>query len=188
MSSSVGTFRLEPLGPQHNEPDFAAWTSSAGHIHSTPGWVGHDWPDLSMTLQDNMGDLVRHARDFEERQGFTYTVEEAGSGETIGCVYIYPPKAAAEGDARVKSWVRADRASLDPVLYRAVRDWLVSGLAVQQLPVRRALTGAAPGAAPASAAGRGYRCLALGGSTPGPETSSCCWTTGPVSLIGWPGC
>lgn len=120
-----GTFRLEPLGPQHNEPDFAAWTSSAGHIHSTPGWVGHDWPDLSMTLQDNMGDLVRHARDFEERQGFTYTVEEAGSGETIGCVYIYPPKAAAEGDARVKSWVRADRAGLDPVLYRAVRDWLV---------------------------------------------------------------
>jgi hypothetical protein len=120
------TFRLEPLGPQHNEPDFAAWTSSAGHIRSTPGWAGHDWPDLSMTLQDNMGDLVRHARDFEERSGFTYTVEETGTGETIGCVYIYPVKAGAEGDAQVRSWVRADRAELDPVLYRAVRDWLVA--------------------------------------------------------------
>jgi hypothetical protein len=119
-----GTFRLEPLGPQHNEPDFAAWTSSADHIHSTPGWVGHDWPDLSMTLQDNMGDLVRHARDFEQRQGFTYTVEELGTGETIGCVYIYPTRAGGEGDAQVKSWVRADRAELDPVLYRAVSDWL----------------------------------------------------------------
>jgi hypothetical protein len=86
--------------------------------------VGHDWPDLSMTLQDNMGDLVRHARDFEERQGFTYTVAEAGSGETIGCVYIYPPKAADEGGARVKSWVRADRAELDAALYRTVSDWL----------------------------------------------------------------
>ena len=120
----TGTFRLEPLGPRHNEPDFAAWTSSAEHIHQTPGWVGHDWPDLSMTLQDNMGDLVRHATDFEQRQGFTYTVEELGTGETIGCVYIYPSKAGREGDAQVKSWVRADRAELDPVLYRAVSDWL----------------------------------------------------------------
>ena len=119
-----GTFRLEPLGPQHNEPDFAAWTSSAEHIHQTPGWVGHDWPDLSMTLRDNMGDLVRHARDFEQRQGFTYTVEELGTGETIGCVYIYPARAGGEGDAQVKSWVRADRAELDPVLYQAVSDWL----------------------------------------------------------------
>jgi hypothetical protein len=117
-------FRLEPLGPQHNEPDFAAWTSSAEHIHQTPGWIGYDWPDLSMTLQDNMGDLVRHAKDFGERQGFTYTVQEQGTGETIGCVYIYPPAAGGEGDARVKSWTRADRAELDPVLYEAVRDWL----------------------------------------------------------------
>jgi hypothetical protein len=69
---------------------------------------------------------VRHARDFEERQGFTYTVEEAGSGETIGCVYIYPPRAGGEGDAQVKSWVRADRAELDAELYRVVRDWLVA--------------------------------------------------------------
>jgi hypothetical protein len=120
------TFRLEPLGPQHNEPDFAAWTSSAEHIHQTPGWVGHDWPDLSMTLQDNLGDLVRHAKDFEQRKGFTYTVQEPGTGETIGCVYIYPSKAGGEGDAQVKSWVRVDRAELDPVLYHAVHEWLVA--------------------------------------------------------------
>ena len=25
-------FRLEPLGPQHNEADYAAWTSSIEHI------------------------------------------------------------------------------------------------------------------------------------------------------------
>jgi hypothetical protein len=118
------TFRLEPLGPQHNEPDFAAWTSSAEHIHATPGWTDNDWPDLSMSLQDNLGDLVRHAKDFEQRQGFTYTVQEQGTGETIGCVYIYPPAAGGEGDARVKSWVRADRAALDQPLYRTVSDWL----------------------------------------------------------------
>jgi len=125
LELATETFRLEPLGPQHNEPDFAAWTSSAGHIHATPGWTDSKWPDLSMTLQDNMGDLVRHARDFEQRQGFTYTVQEPGTGETIGCVYIYPPKSQGDGGARVKSWVRADRADLDAELYRVVRDWLV---------------------------------------------------------------
>jgi len=35
----------------------------------------------------NLGDLERHARDFAERRGFTYTV--LGAGEVIGCVYIY---------------------------------------------------------------------------------------------------
>src|SRR5437870_402916 len=29
-------FVLEPLGPQHNERDYAAWTSSMEHILATP--------------------------------------------------------------------------------------------------------------------------------------------------------
>jgi hypothetical protein len=28
-------FVLEPLGPEHNEQDFAAWTSSMDHIIAT---------------------------------------------------------------------------------------------------------------------------------------------------------
>ncbi len=32
-------FRLEPLGPQHNRADHAAWTSSIEHIRSTPGYA-----------------------------------------------------------------------------------------------------------------------------------------------------
>jgi len=31
-------FRLEPLGPQHNNADHAAWTSSIEHIRATPGY------------------------------------------------------------------------------------------------------------------------------------------------------
>ena len=30
-------FRLEPRGPQHNDADHAAWTSSIDHIRGTPG-------------------------------------------------------------------------------------------------------------------------------------------------------
>ena len=37
-------FRLEPLGPQHNASDLAAWTSSIDHIRSTPGYPDGNWP------------------------------------------------------------------------------------------------------------------------------------------------
>ncbi len=32
-------FRLQPLGPEHNLSDYAAWTSSIDHIRSTPGFA-----------------------------------------------------------------------------------------------------------------------------------------------------
>ena len=122
---TAGEFRLEPLGPQHNDADYAAWTASIGHIRATPGFAGYGWPH-EMSLADNLRDLQRHAQDFAERRGFTYTVISTGTGEVIGCVYIYPPPGGPEGQphAAVRSWVRADRAALDPVLYRVVLAWL----------------------------------------------------------------
>ncbi len=117
-------FRLEPLGPEHNEGDYRAWTSSISHIRATPGFEGWRWPTPDMTPAENLGDLERHAADFARRSGFTYTVRASGSDEIIGCVYIYPP---AEGSgADVRSWVSADRASLDVALYEAVSAWLRS--------------------------------------------------------------
>jgi hypothetical protein len=122
-------FRLAPLGPQHNEADYTAWTGSIDHIRSTPGFAGHSWPH-PMSRQDNLRDLERHAQDFAERRGFTYTVLGDGSDEVIGCVYIYPLKGQGPGGtdgargASVRSWVRADRAQLDRALYDAVLAWL----------------------------------------------------------------
>jgi hypothetical protein len=115
-------FRLEPLGPEHNESDYAAWTSSMAHIHATPGFEDERWP-TPMTLEENRGDLVRHAADFAARTGFTYTVLAPDADTVIGCVYIYPSD--REGfDARCRSWVRAADAPLDVVLWRAVSSWL----------------------------------------------------------------
>ena len=127
---TAGELRLAPLGPQHNESDYAAWTSSIDHIRATPGFSGRRWPH-EMSLADNLRDLEEHARDFAERRGFTYTVLGSDAGDVIGCVYIYPLPGASQPDgdasgppARVKSWVRADHADLDPVLYRTVLAWL----------------------------------------------------------------
>ena len=115
-------FTLEPLDPEHNEADYAAWTSSMEHIRASPGWAETDWPH-EMTLEENRGDLKRHAEDFAARRGFTYTVLASANGDVIGCVYIYPAR-DGEHDARVRSWVRADRAELDAPLRHMVRAWL----------------------------------------------------------------
>jgi len=117
-------FRLEPLGPQHNESDYEAWSSSVEHIHATPGWDSSSWPD-DRSLEDNLHDLERHANDFENRAGFTYTVLEPATEDVIGCVYIYPGK-DEQHDAQVLSWVRAERAELDVPLWRSVTTWLES--------------------------------------------------------------
>jgi hypothetical protein len=117
-------FTLEPLGPQHNERDYDAWTSSFEHIHATPGWEESSWP-REMTLEENRRDLERHADDFHARTGFTYTVLDPDDRDVVGCVYIYP-LSDSEHDARVLSWVRASHAHLDEPLWRAVGDWVAA--------------------------------------------------------------
>jgi hypothetical protein len=118
-------FHLEPLGPQHNEADHEAWSSSIEHIRATPGFREWGWPPVAgMTLAENLHDLERHADDFARRVGFTYTVLDDG-GQVVGCVYIYPSRLDGRV-AQVRSWVRADRAELDSPLQDAVAAWLSS--------------------------------------------------------------
>jgi hypothetical protein len=111
-------FRLEPLGPVHNERDHRAWMSSIEHIRATPGMEG-GWPS-PMTIEENMSDLEGHAREFTDREAFAYSILDGD--EVIGCLYIDP----AEGGSRhaeVRSWVTANRAEMDPVVWRSVSQW-----------------------------------------------------------------
>jgi len=127
-------FRLEPLGPQHNEADYAAWTSSMHHIRDTPGFAKGNWP-REMTIDQNRDDLLRHQRDFQGRTGFTYTVL-GDEDDVIGCVYIYPlepdPDIAARYlDAVPVSYLVLDELGLPgiseryaaPVVVRHPTDW-----------------------------------------------------------------
>jgi hypothetical protein len=115
---------LEPLGPEHNERDYSAWTSSMEHIRATPGYPDGSWP-REMTPDENRSDLERHAEDFRQRRGFTYTVLDPASRDVIGCVYIYPVR-DADDDAIVLSWVRESHAHLDVPLWRTVTEWLAA--------------------------------------------------------------
>jgi len=124
LGLDASDFLLEPLGPEHNEQDYDAWTSSLEHIAETPGFPWGSWPH-EMTPDENRADLQRHADDFRNRTGFTYTVVDPGDRDVIGCVYIYPLR-DSEGTATVQSWVRMSHAHLDTPLWRAVTEWLES--------------------------------------------------------------
>ncbi len=113
-------FRLEPLGPDHNERDHAAWMSSIDHIRSTPGFKDWSWP-TPMSLEANLGDLVEHAADFDSRRGFTYSILDGD--DVIGCLYMYPAESAAN-DVAVRSWVRQSRAPMDAIVWRAISAWI----------------------------------------------------------------
>lgn len=117
-------FRLEPLGPQHNASDLAAWSSSIAHIRSTASYPDDGWPPLEgMTPDENLVDLVRHSADFVAKKGFTFTVLDPDDDHVIGCVYIYP-SSSPDFDVSVQSWVSADRAELDGPLADAVAAWI----------------------------------------------------------------
>jgi hypothetical protein len=120
---TAGSFRLEPLGPEHNERDYAAWMSSIDHIRSSPGFPDGNWPH-EMSLEENRADLVRHAGHFTDRKGFTYTVLDSGD-DVVGCVYIYPAKDGVH-DVVVQSWVRESEAASDDAFRRAIAAWITS--------------------------------------------------------------
>jgi hypothetical protein len=121
---------LEPLGVQHNVADYAAWTSSIDHIRTTPGFADWSWPQ-PMSLEENAADLVKHARDFADRTGFTYTVLDPASGDVIGCLYLYPSRRSGY-DVDARSWVRADHADLDKPLHDLVCQWLADAWPFQE--------------------------------------------------------
>jgi hypothetical protein len=124
LGLETSEFVLEPLGPEHNEQDYDAWTSSMEHIAATPGYPDGSWP-REMTRDENRADLQRHADDFRTRKGFTYTVLDPASRDVIGCVYIYPLP-DGDYDACALTWVRESHAHLDTPLWRAVSEWLES--------------------------------------------------------------
>jgi RimJ/RimL family protein N-acetyltransferase len=124
LGLATSDFVLEPLGPEHNERDYEAWTSSMEHIAETPGFPWGSWP-REMPPDENRNDLERHADDFRNRKGFTYTVLDPDDRDVIGCVYIYPLR-DSDDTAIVRSWVRKSHARLDTPLWRAVSEWLES--------------------------------------------------------------
>jgi hypothetical protein len=127
-------FRFEVLGPEHNESDLEAWTTSIDHIRATAGFPLDDgWPVRGYTLEQNLDDLVRHRDHHERHLDFAWTVlDRAAPATVIGCVYLKPDPGPS-GGAVARSWVQADRAHLDRPLRAHLAPWFA---AAWPLPIR----------------------------------------------------
>ena len=93
------------------------------HIAATPGWGDGRWP-REMRPDENRTDLQRHADDFRNRTGFTYTVLDPANRDVIGCVYIYPLPDSDDDARALPGYGRATQSWTSP--WRAVSDWLAS--------------------------------------------------------------
>ena len=64
---------------------------------------------------------MRHAKDFHQRRGFTYSILEGD--DVIGCIYIYPSRLPGH-DAGISSWVSESRAAPDTAVREALGMWI----------------------------------------------------------------
>ncbi|MCX6092509.1 MAG: GNAT family protein [Candidatus Bipolaricaulota bacterium] len=121
---------LRPLRASDAERDYDAVMSSAPELRRCRG---SEWPADDFTLDENRADLVRHEREHERGEAFTYTVLAPDETRCLGCVYIVPvwPEAAplcgaAACAACVGFWVRASELAndLERHLLTALREWL----------------------------------------------------------------
>jgi hypothetical protein len=118
----VDGFRLRMLSVDDVEKDYAAVMESRELLHAQ---FGGPWPRDGFTLQENLADLKRHQREFEQRQAFAYTVVSLDESRVLGCVYIDPSE-DEDTDAEVYMWARQSEfdKGLDPILFEAVKKWL----------------------------------------------------------------
>lgn len=121
---------LRPLRAADAAADHEAVVSSAALLRR---WSQSEWPADGFTLAENREDLLRHEREHEAGEAFTYTALDPEGRRCLGCVYLQPLReeeaawaAGARHPVRVAFWVRASEvpAELDRHLLGALREWL----------------------------------------------------------------
>jgi hypothetical protein len=86
--------------------DFPAVMGSQASLWSMFG-ARWGWPAPTMTIGEDLDDLVRHEREMESRQSFNYCLLDEGESQLLGCVYIDPPEedSPVGVDAEASWWV-----------------------------------------------------------------------------------
>ncbi|OGQ23675.1 MAG: hypothetical protein A3I05_06180 [Deltaproteobacteria bacterium RIFCSPLOWO2_02_FULL_44_10] len=113
---------LEVLAPQHNDMDYEAWTSSIDELQGIFGPT-NDWPTKEYTKEQNLEDLERHLREFEQSVAYAYTILNVERTSCIGCLYIRPTS-ATNYDARVDFWFRNSSKNIESHFYEELKSWL----------------------------------------------------------------
>ncbi len=117
-------FHLRMLSIDDVDKDFEAVIESADRLKGLLD-PQSPWPQ-ALTKKEDMIDLAWHQREFTLRYSFAYTVMSSGEHKCLGCVYIFPSKAASF-EAAVFYWVReGDNAdAFDKELGNLILQWII---------------------------------------------------------------
>ena len=130
-------FLIRPLLGSDVELDYEAVMDSQEILRK---WEQADWPSDDFTLADNLKDLQKHEQEFNNGEGYTYTVLNPAETECLGCIYIYPSTVSwlaraevtpvsdsswADYEATVSFWIRQSRLAegMDRQLLDVLRPW-----------------------------------------------------------------
>jgi hypothetical protein len=116
------SFRLRMLSVEDLEKDYEAVMFSRKHIRELYSEIDDDtWPEENMKIEENLEDLYRHEKEFENRGAFVYTVMTLDEKLCLGCVYINPSDKQCF-DAEVYLWAR--EIDIESALYKTVEKWI----------------------------------------------------------------
>ncbi|MDQ1625487.1 MAG: hypothetical protein QOJ49_985 [Actinomycetota bacterium] len=94
---------LRPIKAIDVDLDMAAVMGSQPRLWSIYG-AAWGWPPATMTVGQDMEDLVRHEEEIEAHLSFNYALFDVAETELLGCVYIDPPQKVG-ADAEISWWV-----------------------------------------------------------------------------------
>lgn len=115
-------FHFERLAPEFTKIDFEAVKEATCHIRELYDIADpEEWPNDKLTLEEDRADLVRHAKDFDEKKAFAYTVLSLDKKKCLGCIYIDPCE-QEEYDTEVTLWGLNNE--LSEKIYKATRQFL----------------------------------------------------------------
>ncbi len=114
------SFQLAVLGPAFAEQDHQAVRGSADRIRHVFGPTD-DWPDANISWHENLADLVRHEREFDERLAFAYALLDPRREAYLGCLYLRPIRSGRADDRRPQCY-QAQAFLWLSVLHSAVTD------------------------------------------------------------------
>ena len=115
-------FHFEVLGPEFSKLDYEAVMSSKERLRHVFA-ENSKWPETDMSFESNKNDLIRHEKEFKEREAFAYAVLNSTKSRYIGCIYINPTD-HLNYDCEVYLWVKDSKVELDDILFSTVKDWL----------------------------------------------------------------
>lgn len=119
-------FHFHPLTPKYLDMDYAAIISSLEHLRKSPTPpICGDWPQPTITKEDDLKDLIWHEKMHLAKEVFAYTVLTPDESKCIGCVYFFPSE-NLDNDATIYFWMTKKESDqgLDQKLFDTIKIWL----------------------------------------------------------------